>query len=133
MPELEPIVIEEVALLQVPPGVASLKVDTPPAHMLYAPRILDGLGLTVTVAVAPQPLAVYVMIAVPGILPVISPVVVVNVAAVAFVLELLQVPPEVALVRVVVAPGQTVSTPVGGDGTGTTVTTRVAEQPVPTA
>jgi hypothetical protein len=42
-------------LLHTPPGVASLNVVDKPSHMVVFPVISDGNALTVTVAVAVQP------------------------------------------------------------------------------
>ena len=51
------------------------------------------------------------------------------IVAIAVVL-LLQVPPPVASLKVVVKPAQTLVFPVIGDGSGLTVTTTIAVQPV---
>jgi hypothetical protein len=50
----EPTVATAVLLLdQVPPGVASLSDEVPPAHTLVIPVIGEGLLLTVTMVLTP--------------------------------------------------------------------------------
>jgi hypothetical protein len=56
MPELPPIVaIEVLAVVQAPPAGVLIYVATKPAHTAEGPAMADGNGLTVTNAVAMQP------------------------------------------------------------------------------
>jgi hypothetical protein len=58
MPVPVPIVaVVVLAVLQAPPVVISLSVAVRPVHMRVVPLMAAGCGLTVTVAVAAQPLA----------------------------------------------------------------------------
>ena len=113
MPDAVPIVATPVLLLlQVPPEAASVKVVPEPIHTpLDAPDIADGDGITVTTAVAVQPVALtrYIMVVVPGMsaetLPDIS-----IVATDAVVL--VHVPPGVASANVTEDPVHTLNVPV---------------------
>jgi len=118
-----------VALLHVPPPVASLNVVVDPSHTFNVPVIAAGIGLTVTVLVTKQPVPkVYDITDVPPDTPVITPpAVIVATAGVA----LLHVPPPVASLKVVVEPAHTVAVPVMAAGNGFTVTVAVTKQPVP--
>lgn len=49
-----PTVTVGLAVLQVPPPVASAKVQAPPTHMVAAP-VIGRIGFTVTTVVALQP------------------------------------------------------------------------------
>src|SRR6185312_7445399 len=84
-------------LLQVPPGVASLRMTVPPAaHILTMPSTGDGAGLIVTVFVVLQPpLKVYVIVAVPASTPLTIPLLIPTVAVV--VALLVHVPPPTSL------------------------------------
>lgn len=121
-------------LLHVPPLTALESIIDCPAQMGTAPVMASGAGFTVTFAVVMQPgIEVYVIVVVPSLTPVISPVPGPLVVAVAFAgLLLLQVPPKVVLESVVVpAVSQTVSVPVIGAGNGFTVMSFVTNpQPV---
>lgn len=86
-------------LLQVPPGKELLRVVVAPKHAMNTPVIGPGVGVTVTVATALQPATVYIMLAVPGVIPVTTPVVALTVATP--VDKLLQVPPPLELDKVV--------------------------------
>lgn len=55
IPLSDPIVAEAVLLLHAPPGTRSLKVALAPAHTVAAPEIAAGEVLTVTIAIAIQP------------------------------------------------------------------------------
>jgi hypothetical protein len=92
-----------------PPGLqTSVVVD--PWQVVAVPVIDAGVELTVSVAVLVQPaLTVYVIVVVPAATPVAMPVPASIVALV--VLLLIHVPPVVAWVSAVVAPGHTVSVP----------------------
>jgi hypothetical protein len=98
-----------------------------PTHTVVFPAIAVGIVLTVKGIVETQPaLVVYNIFAVPPDTPVISPVVTFAIATV--VLLLLHVPPNIALLSVIVVPWHTVVVPVIG-ATGFTVTVVVAIQP----
>src|ERR1043166_4771101 len=105
-PVVEPIVATPVLLLlQVPPPVPSLNVVVAPWQILVTPVIGRGDGYTVTVMAAAQPvLRVYEMVEVPAATPVTIPVDEPIVATV--VLLLVQIPPPVASLNVVVDPAQ---------------------------
>ncbi len=116
-------------LVQIPPPVALDKVVPEPVHTVAVPVTAAGKALTVAVAEAKQPvLKVYVMPGVPAATPVIIPLAEPIVACA--VLLLLQTPPPVALVRVVVRPTQTDAVPAIAAGMGLTVTAAVTRQPV---
>lgn len=117
-------------LLHNPPMVVVLSVDVVCAQITVGPVIAAGEGFTVTIAVAAQPsVDVYDMIVVPPATPVTTPVVAPTVAT--DVALLLQVPPGVASLSVVVCPEHTSSVPVMADGNALTVTTRMAKHPAP--
>ncbi len=103
VPDVEPIVaIPVLELLHTPPEVASVSVVVLPTVTLSVPDIAAGFGLTVMVVATLQPVDnVYDITAVPGVTPVTIPVVE---PIVAEELLLVQVPPVVALLNVVVAP-----------------------------
>ena len=113
-----------VLLVQVPNGDASLSKVLKPWHTLRLPRIGPGNGLTVTTAVAIQPVPkAYVMIAVDGAMrPVTRPVPLTEALPGAL---LLQVPPPVASLNCVVKLRHTESVPSIAVGFGFTVTTTV--------
>jgi hypothetical protein len=88
-----------------------------------------GSVLTVTTVVRMQPVgSVYVIVAVPVAMPETTPVVVTMVAMA--MLLLLHVPAVEVFVNVVVSPRQTEAEPPITAGSGSTVTTVVAVQPV---
>ena len=120
------------ALLQVPPVTMLASVTEAPAQTLSKPDIVpaSGSALTVTayVAVALPQLnvaAVYVIVAVPAVMPVTSPVAPFTVT---FASALVQVPPVTMLASVTEAPAQTLSKPdiVPASGSALTVTAYVA-------
>jgi hypothetical protein len=114
-------------LLQVIPVVTSLNVMVEPSHTDDGPVIGAGVALTVTITVAWQPpLNEYDIVAVPGIPPVMIPVVPM-LATVALLLP--QLPPAVASVTVIVDPLHTTVGPAIATGDGFTATTIVALQP----
>ena len=118
-----------VALLQVPPAVALLNVVVDPAQSVRVPVIAAGSGFTVTVAVTKQPVGkVYEITEVPADTPVTTPVDELTVATAG--VALLQVPPAVALLNVVVDPAHSVRVPVIAAGRGLTVTVAVRKHPV---
>jgi hypothetical protein len=126
-----PIVATDVLLLaHVPPGVASDNESVVPMQIVAPPEglIAAGLPLTVKVAVTKQVALAYVITAVPTETPVATPVDEPMVAT--DVLPLLQVPPLVASVKVVVAPTHTESAPDIAAGIALTVNALVAAQPV---
>ena len=90
--------------------------------------LIGEIGLTVTTADAVQPRAVYMIVVVPPAIPVTRPVAAPMVATPG--VPLLQAPPAVASLNVVVLPTHTVSVPVIGD-IGFTVTTAETEHPAP--
>jgi hypothetical protein len=136
LPDTTPVVapteaINELLLLHEPPEVASLRVVVAPAHIDAVPRIDVGELPTVIVTVFVQPgTVVYVTLVVPTLRPAKTPLVEPMVPT--DVLLLLHVPPDVASLRVVVEPRQTVVEPVMAC-TWLTVTTVVAVlHPLPT-
>ena len=106
---------EASAVDQTPPVAVVVNVEDIPVHMAAAPVMLPatGEGMIVIPAVVnavPQPLVtVYVIVALPEVTPVISPVVL-TVATAA--LLLLHVPPVVVLLKVILAPWHTDERPV---------------------
>src|ERR1700733_9623913 len=103
-------------LLHVPPLVPLVKFVVEPTHTAAVPLIAAGTLLTVTAAVAIQPVDnAYVMVAVLAATPVTTPVAEPTVAVVTSLL--LHVPPPVLLVKFVVKPIHTASVPVIPDGT----------------
>jgi hypothetical protein len=106
-------------LVHVPPPVVQLRVVAPPAHRVSVPAIAEGGVLTVTIAVLRQPVgAVYDTTAVPAVTPVIIPA---AESTATLVERELHVPPDVALLSVVVPPMQTDSVPVIVGGSEFTV------------
>jgi hypothetical protein len=105
-----------VPLVHVPPGVASLSDDVVPAHNPALPVMATGGGVMVTVAMEVQPPSEsrYVMFEVPAITPVTMPVNPPTVAILVF--PLVQPPPGVGLLSVVVESTQIVLIPVIGAG-----------------
>jgi hypothetical protein len=130
-PEPEPIVATPgVPLIQVPPP-PSVNVTEDPTHTLPGPEIDDGNIFTVSIAVLIQPVGrVYVIVVLPAI-PVVTvpdddPIVA------TLVLLLVQVPPVIASVNVVVAPpAHKLSVPPITAGSGFTVNGVDTWQPVP--
>lgn len=112
-------------LVQVPPLTLLLRVADAPTHIDVLPLIVPGAARTVTVANAVQPVVlVYVMTAVPLLTPVMIPE---KKPAVAMpVALLLQVPPVVALLSVVVVPAHNTLVPVMAAGDVLTVTVATA-------
>jgi hypothetical protein len=112
------------ALAHVPPVVPSVRVIVEPTHTGDDPGIADGVVLTVTTVVVVQPVPrEYVIIDVPDIIPVTTPVPPTTVATV--VVPLVQVPPVVPSVKVIVVPAQKADEAEIAPGNVFTVTTVV--------
>lgn len=112
-------------LVHVPPGVASASVVVELTQMLLTPVGTAGVVLTVTTTVAKQPPPnVYVIVGVPAATPVTIPEELPTVASAR--LLLVHVPPETALVNVVVNPTHTLVVPEKEPGEGLTVIGHVA-------
>jgi len=117
-------------LLHVPPVVASASKVVRPGHIEETPVIAD-IGLTVTTAIAEQPVSnVHVMVAVTGVVTA-PPVIVPDAEPIGamVVLLLAHVPPPPS-VNVVVAPRQTLNGPDMADAAGFTVSVATRRQPV---
>jgi hypothetical protein len=104
------------ALLQVPPVAVDDKVIFAPGQTLPAPVIVPAVGngstvITYMATADPHPVAVYFIVSVPAATPVTTPVLLI-VAILGKVL--LQVPPAVLSVRVMLAATQTVVGPLIG-------------------
>ena len=130
IPDALPITAVATALLdQVPPIGILLKVELVPGQILSVPAMADGIGNTVTIVVATQPVgSMYVIVAVPDTIPDTTPVPVNTVATA--VLLLVQIPAGVAFPSVVVWNSQTDVVPEIAAGDVFTVIGRVAIQPV---
>lgn len=134
MPAIEPepgaaVATAVLLLVHVPPVTASLRMIVKPWQTFVAPVIDAGVGSTVTAVIVIHPF-VYVIVAVPGamleMIPVVAPTVAVPV------LLLLHVPPVVVLLSVVIAaPIHIVVVPVMGAGLAPTVTIVLTVQLVP--
>jgi hypothetical protein len=116
-------------LLHSPPVVAELNDAVLPAHIAIGPAIAAGVAPVVTVIELKQPVAeVYVILVVPALTPVTSPV---PASTVAFdVLLLVHVPPAGEELNAVAAPAHTCASPPIADGISFTVTSRLTAQPV---
>ena len=115
-------------LVQMPPAVVQLSWVLEPGHVAGAPPIAAGAAFTVSDAVAKHPaLCVYVITAIPVLMPVTTPVPASTVALETLLLD--HVPPVAPAASVVVAPGHTCSVPVTGPGIGVTVTITDVLQP----
>ena len=113
----------------VPPPTSSARVIASPTHTWLGPVIGNGGIVMFTIWNTVQPnLVVYIMAVAPDATPVTTPEVEFIVAAP--VIVLLHVPPGVASASVIVRNLHTVVGPVIGAGSGFTVTTLVAAQPV---
>jgi hypothetical protein len=148
VPAATPVTTPEVALTvamlaelldQEPPLTVEVRVDVPLTQMFWVPlRVPAMVEVTVTVRVSvafeqpPVPLTVYVMVAVPAVIPVTRPEVALTVATAGVLLD--QAPPEMVEVKLDVPFTQMPCVPlsVPADGVAVTVTVRVAvafEQP----
>ena len=124
IPDDEPTVALPLPALHAPLPVLSLSVVPEPAHTIALPVIIDGSGLTVTTAVALQPVVnAYVINEVPAITPVTNPVALPTLTAPA---PALHTPPLTLSFNVVVNPAHTLSVPVITVGLGFTVMVAVA-------
>jgi len=114
------VAIEVVPLLQVPPLVESLNAVVNPVHTTAVP-VIAGTAVTVIVVIRMHPvLSIYVMMAVPVLMPAAIPV---DEPMVAIPLLLLvQIPPETELFKVVVEPIHAIVAPVITGGREFTVT-----------
>ena len=109
-----------------PPEPESVEVE--PIQACVVPEIEPGTALTVTCAVAIQPVArVYVIVELPADTPVNVPLVEPIVATA--MLPLVHVPPKGVALNVVVDPAHTTAVPVIGPGVVFTVTSFVAKHP----
>lgn len=114
-------------LLQVPPGVALVKVVVNPTQTLAVPVIAAGSALTVTTVVDVHPPGnVYVIVAAPALTPETTPLD--DPTTATDVVLLFQEPPP-AHASVIVLPVQTFVGPVMGPGADTTLTVPVTLQP----
>ena len=105
--------------LHVPPGEGSVSAVTAPSQIVAVPEIGDGVGFTVTVAVTKQPVPrIYDTVVMPAITPVNTPELLIVATEVEL---LLQVPPVVKLLSVIVVPLQTNVGPIMATGFGLTV------------
>lgn len=103
--------IEGVLVDHTPPGVASVRVWVEPTQTVVVPLIAAGVGCTVIVKVALQPVAtVYATVVVPAIIPVTTPVPAFT-EATPGVPIILHAPPADASVRFTVAPSHTAEGP----------------------
>ena len=130
LPEL--IVAALVLLLdQVPPEGVHVKDESmTPGQMNVFPEIAAGDSLTeITLVAKHEPVLVYVMIAVPMVLPETTPVVVSTDATDGLLLVHVPLPPTTP-VYVVKEPTQTVLLPVIGDGATTTFIVMVLKHPL---
>lgn len=115
-------------LLHVPPALAFVSIALLPAHTLIAPPIEAGSAFTTTDAVVRQLVGrVYVIVVLPALMPLTTPVLLI-VADEG--LLLLQIPPALALDKVVVEPAHTAGVPAIAAGSGRTFTVAVRIQPV---
>lgn len=119
------VAIPVLLLLQLTPVEVVDNVIVLPTHTSVGPVIEAGSGLTVTIVVEVQPVPIdVVIVAVPADCPVTIPV---NEPTVATVTSLLlQLPPELVEVSVVVCPTHTVAVPVMAPGPEFIVTIVVA-------
>jgi hypothetical protein len=122
---------EGLALVHVPPGVASFNVVVEPTHVCVVPVMAAGMGFTVKVVAVVHPVSVtvYPIEVVPSASVVTMPVADPIVAVVGTLL--VHVPPGVGSIRVTVAPRQAPPGPMIFNGNGLTVTCLTAEQPMP--
>ena len=114
-PELPIVATVVVALLQVPPGVVSIRIAVPPAQIVVGPDTGDTAGSTVTDLVTTEVPDVYVIVTTPVETPVTVPIPGIPVAVATAGLLLLQVPKVVmppAAVSVIELPTQTTESPV---------------------
>ena len=119
-PVPDAVAIAVLLLLHVPPATVLESVVVNPTQTLLVPVMDAGIGLTVTLVTEVQPAGnVYVMVAIPALMPEITPEPTPAVAIAVLLLD--HAPPLVASARMVVAPTQTVAVPVIAAGIGLTV------------
>ncbi len=122
-----PIVAMDISLTDhEPPPTGLVYVAPVPEHREAGPEIAEGDADTVMMVVTVQPAAVYDIIAVPGDMPVTTPVAPSTEATDP--LPDVQEPPAVAFVSVSEPPTQMLPAPVMGPGPGVTVTNAVVRQ-----
>jgi hypothetical protein len=127
LPSPSTVAIVVLLLTHVPPVIPSVRVINEPAHTDDAPLSGVGAEFTVTVTEAVQPPNVYVIVEVPGVVPVVT----VPPATDTTELLLVQLPPPTASVSTEVAPPHRFTGPRIGAGDAVTVITRVTVQPEP--
>ena len=117
-------------LLHVPPVTGCDRLVVAPAQIVAVPVMAAATLLIVTWVLLVQPApTVYMMLASPALTPDTTPVVRFTLALSAA--SLLHVPPDVALLSVVVCPTHTTAVPVLAPMPEFTVTVAVLAQPVP--
>lgn len=122
------VAIAGLLLVHVPLGTGWLSVVVNPSHTLNVPVIATGAGVTVTTIVDVQPaLNAYVIVVVPGLIPVTMPVAEPIVPTDGVLLA--QLPPGVLFVNVICEPTHTLVGPTIGAAAETTVITMVTAQP----
>jgi hypothetical protein len=127
-PEELTVAIDAELLLHVPPLTLLVRDVAEPAQTVSVPAIAAGAAFTVTTFVRMHPEnSKYVIVAVPEDTPVTTPLVSPTVAIES--LPLIQLPPVVVFVKVVVAPEHTVAVPPIVPGRASTVTTVVDLHP----
>ena len=129
-PSVPTVATEALPDIHTPPGTLLVNVVVEPAHTVDTPDVTPGFTLTDTGNVLLQPVPnVYVISAVPAVTPVTTPVAGFTFPMVMF--ELLQVPPDGELDRLVVRPIQVLGIPAMGDGSASTVITFTVLHPIP--
>lgn len=114
-------------LLHTLPAGDELNVVDAPTHTANVPPIDDGRGLTVSSAIAPQPVdSTYEIVVVPDEMPVATPNELIVATVVA---NELHVPPPGALDKVTEPPSQMLNEPVIEEGVGLTVIVVVRKHP----
>jgi hypothetical protein len=122
-PLLFTVATDGVALLHVPPGVASLNVVDDPAQILVVPVIAASDVKTFNVEVDVQLPITYVIAVLPAAIPVtVADVPLLVIVAIVVLPLLYHVPPGVASLKVIVEPAQTLPGPVIAAGCVPTVT-----------
>jgi hypothetical protein len=121
-PDVPTVATPVLLLLHVPPEVASLSVADNPTHILGVP-VIAAIGETVATVVLLHTPALYVMVAVPALTAVSTPVVEPIVATEVLLLD--QAPPLVALLSDEVLPAQSSVVPAIAAGAALTLATVV--------
>jgi hypothetical protein len=133
-PDTSPVLAATVAmasslLLQVPPEVELLSVLAWPAQITATPVFAGIPAFTVNVTFAEQLPSVYMIVVVPEVMPVTTPVTAFMVATDSSLL--LHSPPVVAELKATLLPAQIVRGPVMVAGVAPVVTVIVLKQPAP--